>query len=114
MSQYTGTKITLNASGNRFFLNKAAYTTNPVGTFGNLARNSARGPNNYQVDASLSRIFPIYERLNLQLRLEGFNLFNHPYFTTFTTALNSSTFGYATATPADQQRIFQAAAKFNF
>lgn len=114
VSQYTGKKITLNASGNRFYLNSAAYSSNAVGTFGNLARNSARGPNNYDVDASLSRIFPLYERLNLQLRLEGFNLFNHPYFSTFTTALNSSQFGYATATPADEQRIFQAAAKFNF
>jgi hypothetical protein len=57
---------------------------------------------------------PIHDRLALNLRLECFNLLNHPFFNIFTTTLNSGTFGYATATPADEQREFQAAAKFTF
>ena len=48
----------------------------------------------------------------MNLRLEAFNLFNHPYFNAFTTTLSSGTFGYATA--AGDARIMQAAVKFNF
>lgn len=113
---YTGKKITQSAGngGNRSFINSGAFTQNPVGTFGTLGRNALRGPNFYNIDASINRIFPIHERLALNLRLEAFNVLNHPFFNTFTTALNSSTFGQATATPADEQRIFQAAARFTF
>ena len=109
---YTGVKITQKAAGNLAYLNKAAFTQNATGTLGNLGRNAFRGPNYYDVDASLSRAFPIHERLAMTLRFEGFNLFNHPNLTAFTTALNSGTFGNAT-TAADP-RIFQAAAKFTF
>lgn len=111
---YTGQKITQSATGNRFFINKAAFAIQTTGTFGNLGRNALRGPNFYDIDANVNRTFPIYERLNLNVRLECFNVLNHPFFNTFTTALNSGTFGYATTTPADEQRIFQAAAKFIF
>lgn len=110
---YTGTKITQNATnGNRFFLNKAAFSQNTVGTFGNLGRNAFRQPNFYDVDASVSRRFPIHEELAFNLRFEVFNLMNHPNFNAFTTTLNSSTFGYATA--AADPRIFQLAGKFTF
>ena len=64
------------------------------------------------MDASLSRIFPIHERLAFQLRLEAFNALNHPNFKTFTTTLSSSTFGNAMA--ANDPRIFQLAGKFTF
>jgi hypothetical protein len=50
------------------------------GTYGNISRNAFRGIPSYQVDAQISRIFPIHERLNLDLRLEAFNVLNHPNF----------------------------------
>jgi hypothetical protein len=119
---YTHKKITQSAAGNRSYFNKAAFSQNAPGTFGNLGRNAFRGPNSYTLDASLSRNFPLYERLALNLRLEAFNLLNHPNFpnnapppsnaASFTTALNSGTFGYVNA--AADPRIFQAAAKFTF
>jgi hypothetical protein len=34
-----------------------------------------------QVDVSISRKFPLWERLTLQLRADAFNIFNHPNFT---------------------------------
>jgi len=107
---YTGNKIQRTA--NLGYLTKTAFTQNVVGTYGNLSRNAFRQPNYYNVDLSVSRSFPIYERLNFQLRMEGFNILNHPNFNGFTTALNSGTFGNAT-TAADP-RIFQLAGKFNF
>jgi hypothetical protein len=111
---YSGVKVNSSATnGNRFYFVGSAYTLNATGTYGNLPRNSLRGPSYYNLDMALSRIFPIHERLNLQLRLETFNTFNHPFLNGFTTANpTSSTFGYAN-TAADP-RIFQAAAKFNF
>ncbi len=109
---YTNKKITAAASGNRFFINSSAFTQNATGTFGNLGRNAFRQPKYYDVDASITRTFPLYERLALNMRLEAFNLMNHPNFNGFTTALNSSTFGQATS--AQDPRIFQAAAKITF
>ena len=112
----TGKKITQSAAnGNRAFFNAVAFSTSTVstGTFGNAGRNILRGPNYYDVDSSLSRIFKVYEHLNMNVRLEAFNLFNHPFFNSFTTANpSSSSFGWANA--AADPRIMQAAVKFNF
>ena len=109
----SGRQVTSATTGNRFYFVGSAYTLNPLGTYGNLPRNSLRGPTFANLDVSVSRIFPIYERLNLQLRLESFNVFNHPYLNSFTLSNPaSSTFGYANG--AADPRIFQAAAKFNF
>ncbi|HEU0119600.1 MAG TPA: carboxypeptidase regulatory-like domain-containing protein [Bryobacteraceae bacterium] len=60
--------------------NPAALSVPPIGTFGNLGRNSGRGPSFSQVDASLSKTVPLTERQSLQLRADGFNLCNHPNF----------------------------------
>ena len=117
---YTNRKITQKAAGNLAFLNKAAFAQNATGTFGNLGRNAFRTPNYIGVDAALSRSFPIHERLAFTLRLEAFNVLNHPNFSTvsatgaaaFTTALNSGTFGNVTG--ALDPRIFQLAGKFTF
>lgn len=111
---YSGTRVTSRATGgNRFYFNRAAFTAAAPGTFGNLPRNFLRQPNFYNVDLSISRNFNVYERLRAQLRLESFNVLNHPNLTGFTTATpTSSTFGFANA--ASAPRIFQAAARFTF
>ena len=125
-------------AANRGYLNPAAFaqvcptgatplTCASYGTYGNMRRNSFRGVTNYQFDAQISRIFPIHESLNLTLRLEAFNVLNHPNFniptgnTTGTpgnttgnnAVLSSGTFGQVTTT-ANQPRIFQGSVKFNF
>lgn len=46
--------------------------------FGNVARNSAQGPVLNQVNGGLFKNIKFRENLNVQLRLEVFNLFNHP------------------------------------
>ena len=115
---YTHNKIQQKA--NLAYFNINAFTQNAVGTYGNLSRNAFRTPSNYNVDLAVSRIFPVHERLNFQLRMEAFNVLNHPNFSTvsasgsgaFTTARNSGTFGNVTG--ALDPRIFQLAGKFNF
>jgi hypothetical protein len=48
--------------------------------FGNLGRNSLRGPSFKEFNFAVVKNTPVTERVNLQLRFEFFNLFNHPNF----------------------------------
>jgi hypothetical protein len=140
-NQVSGVAVRLNqplrkgaGQGNRGFLNPTAFAqvtagcpTDPMtkqlspltcpgyGTYGNLSRNSFRGPNLVQFDAQVSRIFPIHESLAATLRLEAFNVPNHPNFATPAAALNSSTFGQISALASGQNpRIFQGSIKITF
>ncbi|MGD0295270.1 MAG: carboxypeptidase regulatory-like domain-containing protein [Terracidiphilus sp.] len=125
---------------NREYLNPAAFaqvtasctstTTGAcpqLGTYGNIGRNSFRGPKALQFDAQISRIFTIKKDLTTTLRLEAFNVPNHPDFqppSSSTTGslpansggaatLTSSTFGQVSAT-FNQARVFQGSIKINF
>jgi hypothetical protein len=42
-----------------------------------VSRNSFRGPGAWTFDASVSKIFPIHEQINVEFRAEGFDLLNH-------------------------------------
>jgi outer membrane receptor protein involved in Fe transport len=48
---------------------------------GNLGRNAFRGPNYANFDFSLAKNTKLGERLNMQIRMDFFNIFNHPNFT---------------------------------
>ncbi len=48
--------------------------------FGTLARNALRGPNFFWSDFSLTKRFPLSERVKLRLEGQFFNVFNHPNF----------------------------------
>jgi hypothetical protein len=61
-------------------INRAGFTAPPAGQQGTLGRNALRGFSVWQVDMALRRQFNLTERLNLQLRAEFFNVFNHPNF----------------------------------
>ncbi|HEX8424402.1 MAG TPA: TonB-dependent receptor, partial [Pyrinomonadaceae bacterium] len=62
------------------WFNTGAFVFPSFGTFGNAGRNILDGPGYQNVNASLLKNTRLGERLNLQLRLEAFNLFNHPNF----------------------------------
>jgi hypothetical protein len=47
------------------------------GVLGDTRRNSVSGPRLWNMDASLFKNFKFNERINAQLRLEAFNVFNH-------------------------------------
>ncbi|MES2393245.1 MAG: carboxypeptidase-like regulatory domain-containing protein [Acidobacteriota bacterium] len=100
----------------RGYLNPAAfsYTTVPSGTFGSVSRNAFRGPAYYQFDAQVSRIFPIHESIAAQLRLECFNVLNHPTFSNPSSSVSGSTFGQVSSTTGEGPRVFQGSVKVSF
>ncbi len=86
-------------------INPAAFTAPPSGLIGDAPRNFARGFGAWQMDLAVRREFPIHERLKLQFRAEGFNVFNHPNFGTINGRFGQNTFGQATATLAQSLGI---------
>src|SRR5262249_57072201 len=62
------------------WLNPAAFAVPRPGTFGNLGRNTERGPGFAQFDFSLLKTTKLDERKMLQFRAEFFNVPNHPNF----------------------------------
>jgi hypothetical protein len=114
---------------NRSYLNQAAFTLNTVpGTQGNVGRNSIHGPMYVQNDAQISRIFPVHQKYNLDLRLEAFNVLNHPSFGNpassnlngpsfsgnFGDITTTATGGGAAGTGGGAGRVFQGAVKVFF
>ena len=61
-------------------LNPAAFATPQPGTFGNLLRNSVKGPKFIQADATLVKRFPIHETRSVEFRAELFNILNRANF----------------------------------
>jgi hypothetical protein len=61
--------------------------------FGNLARNSFRGPGYFDTDLNLNKTFAFRERLRLLVGANFFNILNHPNFDLPVNNLASSNFG---------------------
>jgi len=66
---------------NQYF-NPGAFIQPLAGTYGNVGRNTLRGPRLAETDFSAAKRISLSERLNLQFRAEIFNLFNHTNFNT--------------------------------
>ncbi len=121
---YTHKKILSGISSNGQYINAAAFTQNTIGTFGNSGRNAYRGPKFLQLDAALNRSFVVEKSLVLNLRLDTFNVLNHPdfappgssgYLGSTTALVNTNTFGQVRSTIYNYgARVFQGAIKFTF
>ncbi len=64
------------------YFNTAAFVPATLGTFGNIGRNSLRGPGYADVDASIFKDFLQAERIHAQFRAEAFNTLNEQTFPT--------------------------------
>ena len=82
-----------NPSVNGWF-NPAAFSLPANGTWGNLGRYIANGPNMFEIDNSLQKRFRVTERLALNFRAAAYNLFNHPVY-----SLPSAKIGALTGNP---------------
>jgi hypothetical protein len=113
------------ASKIKQWFNPAAFAKNATGTFGDVPRNSLRGPGYADVDMSVFKdIFP-ERRIHGQFQAEAFNVFNHTNLGNPTSNVSAGTFGQITGTDASTgsvnmtstvgaARIFQFAAKIIF
>lgn len=70
------------------------------------------GPGLWRFDFSLMKSTQLMERLNMQFRVDAFNLLNHTNFSTISTTMTSGLFGQVTGTC--DHRTLQLAAKFVF
>ena len=94
------------------WINRAAFATPALGTYGSLGLFNMKGPKVFQFDMALSRTFSIREGQELQLRGEAFNILNHVNFANPVSTLNSGVFGQIQS--AADPRIMQFALKYLF
>jgi hypothetical protein len=86
--------------------------------FGNVGRNTMRGPGQRNLDLSLFRTFKLTQGTDLQFRAEGFNITNTPHFSNPNGSVNSSNFGKITTTDSNwamgRSRQFRFGLRFIF
>ncbi|HYU79090.1 MAG TPA: TonB-dependent receptor [Vicinamibacterales bacterium] len=115
-----GVESTGHPDGPVGWLNRDAFADVPAGRYGNLGRNTERGPRFVQLDTSLLKNTPL-GRGRLQLRVEVFNVLNKPIWaaTPQRTYLSPASFGRVINTFGRTEsfgtaRQIQLAARFDF
>ena len=102
------------------YFNTAAFAPQALGTIGNTQRNSLVGPDFRHVDLSVFKNFPVTERVNLQFRVESFNISNTPNFyipnnNSGSQSFGNSSFGTISSTdPNYTPREYQFVLKVQF
>jgi hypothetical protein len=100
-----------------------AFSAPVIGTDGNLGRDTYRGPHQINLDAAISRSFPIGEGRAISLRIEGFNATNKVNLylpnSDLSLALRpdktfSTTSSFGKSTSAFDGRALQASLRFTF
>jgi len=86
----------LDGNGMNDWINSNAFAVPAQATFGNARQGNVRLPRNTQVDSSLSKDFPIRERIRMQFKIEAINVFNHTQFNSVDSNYypDSTTFGH--------------------
>jgi hypothetical protein len=83
--------------------------------FGNVQRNTLRGPGFWNVDFGLFRTIGITERVSVQLRGEALNALNHPNFSNPGGDItNAGAFGFITSTTGTGERTIRLGARLSF
>jgi outer membrane receptor protein involved in Fe transport len=101
-------------SGNPYYDTSAWAPVSEV-RYGNTGRNSVRGPGLWNVDLGLFRRFPIGDKVNLEFRVEAFNLTNTPHWNNPSGRSNSGSFMNITSTTRNaQERQVRLGASIRF
>jgi hypothetical protein len=95
-----------------YYVNPAAYTASAPGTWGNAGRNSIRGPAQFSLDLSVSRVFRLGGRLNLDWRIAATNVLNRVTFATIGTVIGSPQFGLPTQANAMRALLMTVRLRF--
>ena len=100
------------------YFNTAAFQQNAIGTFGDVPRNTLRGPGYENLDLAFTRSFSLVrlpftsDVSHLDFRGEAFNIFNHPNLGNPDSTQLNGTFGQILS--ASDPRILQLALKYVF
>ncbi len=104
MAQYFNTSLWTDASTGKYVPAQPAYT---LRTFPTLFSN-IRLPGYHNLDASVSKYFPITERVRLQFRFEAVNAFNHPWYSNIQSVdVTNSGFGRLNPTQQNLPRFLK-------
>lgn len=106
-ADFTGAPIYLDG-----LLNKDAFATPALGTYGDAGRNTVNGPSTFSLNGSAGRIFRVGERRNIDLRFDSQNVLNHVNFGSYNTVVGSTQFGILQS--PSRMRSFNATLRFRF
>jgi Carboxypeptidase regulatory-like domain len=115
--QYNDAPVDINTNprNGRPEFNTSAFSPEVLGQLGNAARRFFYGPGFSNLDLTLIKVLPMTESKSFELRLEGFNVFNHAQFygaASVDGEVNDPHFGEVVS--AAPPRLVQLAAKFIF
>ena len=99
--------------GDATFFDTSAFARVTEVRFGNVGRNTMRGPGVVNMDLSLFRSFRLTEKLQTEFRAEAFNFTNTPHFGTPNGNANSSNFGKVLGV-ANDPRSFRFGVRLSF
>jgi hypothetical protein len=83
------------------------------GTFGNAKPGMLRGPKEVSFSTALDKTFPIHENVGFKLRVEVFNIFNHPN-TMMNGTWSSTTGSFGTVVGSGDARQMEFSGRFTF
>jgi trimeric autotransporter adhesin len=108
----TGLPVVIADPGVAEWFNTAAFTVPPAGQFGDVGRNTIRGPAQFVGNLSIGKTFMFADGRSIDIRAQSSNFLNMPQFRGVDTNVNSPSFGRITS--AGQMRKIQLLARFNF
>jgi hypothetical protein len=108
----TGLPITVADPGVAEWFNTAAFTVPLAGQFGNVGRNTLRGPAQITTQFSMQKTFVFADGRSLNVSARSSNFLNSPQFRGVDTTVNSPSFGRITS--VGQMRRVNLQARFNF
>ena len=94
------------------WFNTADFVQNAIGTYGNIGKDSMRGPGLFTTDFALLKNGQAGERVSYEFRAEFYNAFNNVNFGSPDAGLQDSNFGQISS--AGDPRILQMALKLKF
>jgi hypothetical protein len=89
----TSAELSNSARTTSQWFNTSAFVAPPTAAFGNVGKNTVIGPGMVNFDFVVGKTISVHERVQLQLRAEFFNSFNHPNYNIVGRILNDATFG---------------------
>ncbi len=106
--------IMLTHSVSGLWFDTSNITATPLGSEGNIGRNSIYGPGFAQGDVSLFKTLHFTDRFSTELRAESFNITNTPQFQNPDAYTTDGNFGHITATRQYSERQLQMAIRLLF